>query len=159
MIYIPSLIKTGSDIQKLIGERGDTQTAWWSHKPTFTFFRNKKIMLKTQNAGSSKFFHVSGCLENDDRRQQPDLLVLNEYQTQSGQPYGSRIPCILRWPSHVDVQSSNFQMTTQGANATIWWWHGLFSHQRLQISIGALCYHNLKQYHYDFTVGKDSFMA
>jgi hypothetical protein len=28
MIYIPSLIKTGSDIQKLIGERGDTQTAW-----------------------------------------------------------------------------------------------------------------------------------
>jgi hypothetical protein len=32
MIYIPSFIKIGSDIQKLI--RGDSQTAWGSHEPT-----------------------------------------------------------------------------------------------------------------------------
>jgi hypothetical protein len=32
MIHIPSFIKIGSGIQKLI--RGDTQTAWRSHKPT-----------------------------------------------------------------------------------------------------------------------------
>jgi hypothetical protein len=35
MIYIPSFIKIGSAIQKLIGV--DTQTAWKSHKPTFIF--------------------------------------------------------------------------------------------------------------------------
>jgi hypothetical protein len=33
MIYVPSFIKIGSGIQKLMGE-GDTQTAWRSHKPT-----------------------------------------------------------------------------------------------------------------------------
>jgi hypothetical protein len=33
MIYIPSFIKIGSGIQKLM-ERGDTQTGWISHKPT-----------------------------------------------------------------------------------------------------------------------------
>jgi hypothetical protein len=33
MIYVPSFIKIGSGIQKLI--RWDTQTAWKSHKPTF----------------------------------------------------------------------------------------------------------------------------
>jgi hypothetical protein len=32
MIYIPSFIKMGSAIQKLIGR--DTQTGWRSHKPT-----------------------------------------------------------------------------------------------------------------------------
>jgi hypothetical protein len=32
MIYIPSFINIGSGIQKPI--RGDTQTAWRSHKPT-----------------------------------------------------------------------------------------------------------------------------
>jgi hypothetical protein len=32
MIYIPSFIKIGSGIQKLIW--GDAQTAWRSHKPT-----------------------------------------------------------------------------------------------------------------------------
>jgi hypothetical protein len=38
MMYIPSFIKIGSDIQKLIeGGGGDshTHTAWCSHKPTF----------------------------------------------------------------------------------------------------------------------------
>jgi hypothetical protein len=38
MIYIPSIIKVGSGIQKLIW-RGfrDTQTSWPSHTPTFIF--------------------------------------------------------------------------------------------------------------------------
>jgi hypothetical protein len=36
MIYIPSFIKIGSAIRKLMGE-GDTQTEWRSHKPTFIF--------------------------------------------------------------------------------------------------------------------------
>jgi hypothetical protein len=34
MIYIPSIIKTGSGIQRLIRGYTDTQTAWRSHKPT-----------------------------------------------------------------------------------------------------------------------------
>jgi hypothetical protein len=33
MIYIQSLIKIGSGIQKLM--RRKIQTAWWSHKPVF----------------------------------------------------------------------------------------------------------------------------
>jgi hypothetical protein len=33
MIYIPSFIKIGSGIQKLIGGRGDSQAAWRLHKP------------------------------------------------------------------------------------------------------------------------------
>jgi hypothetical protein len=32
MMYIPSFVKIGSGIQKLIG--GDTQTVWGSHKLT-----------------------------------------------------------------------------------------------------------------------------
>jgi hypothetical protein len=32
MIYVPSFMKIGSGIQKLIRE-GDTQAAWRSHKP------------------------------------------------------------------------------------------------------------------------------
>jgi hypothetical protein len=36
MIYIPSFLRTGSGIQKLI--KGDTQAAWLSHKPTFILF-------------------------------------------------------------------------------------------------------------------------
>jgi hypothetical protein len=50
MIYIPSFIKTGSRIHKLI--RGihrhtDTQTAWRWHKPTFFlfFFQNMETRL------------------------------------------------------------------------------------------------------------------
>jgi hypothetical protein len=35
VIYIPSFIKIGSGIQKLI--RGDIQTEWRSHKPAFNF--------------------------------------------------------------------------------------------------------------------------
>jgi hypothetical protein len=39
MICIPSCIKNGSDIQKLMGVRStDTQTAWKSHKPISVFF-------------------------------------------------------------------------------------------------------------------------
>jgi hypothetical protein len=41
MMYIPSFIKTGSSIQKLIGGNSQTQThtqrAWRLHKPTFIF--------------------------------------------------------------------------------------------------------------------------
>jgi hypothetical protein len=45
MIYIPSFIKNGSGIQKLMRGGGgftDIQTAWRSHKPTFVFFFFKK---------------------------------------------------------------------------------------------------------------------
>jgi hypothetical protein len=46
MIYIPSLIKIGPGIQKLI--RGihrytDTQAAWRSHKPTLIYFKTRKV--------------------------------------------------------------------------------------------------------------------
>jgi hypothetical protein len=55
VIYLPSLIKIGSGIQKLIG--GDTQThthtqtnthihtraATWSHKPTLFFFKIRNV--------------------------------------------------------------------------------------------------------------------
>jgi hypothetical protein len=38
IIYIPSFIKIGSAIKKLMGEGyTDTQAAWRSHKPTFIF--------------------------------------------------------------------------------------------------------------------------
>jgi hypothetical protein len=40
MIFIPSYIKSGSGIQKLVGEihrYTDTQTVWSSHKTTFIF--------------------------------------------------------------------------------------------------------------------------
>jgi hypothetical protein len=40
MICMPSSIKIGSDIQKLIG--GDTQTAWRWHKPTFISSKHGK---------------------------------------------------------------------------------------------------------------------
>jgi hypothetical protein len=47
VIYVPSFIKIGSDIQKLICGGGDihTQTARWSHKPT-VFLQNKGSRLK-----------------------------------------------------------------------------------------------------------------
>jgi hypothetical protein len=45
MLHIPSFVKIGSGIQKLIGL--DTQTAWKSHKLTFIFFfKNKESRLK-----------------------------------------------------------------------------------------------------------------
>jgi hypothetical protein len=50
MIYIPSLIKIGSGIQKLI--RGiHTETALRSHKPTFIFYflQNKESRLTASN--------------------------------------------------------------------------------------------------------------
>jgi hypothetical protein len=37
LIYIPSFIKSGSAIQKLMGEYKDTQTALWLYKPTYNF--------------------------------------------------------------------------------------------------------------------------
>jgi hypothetical protein len=37
MIYIPSFIKIGSGIQKVMGGYLDTQTAWRLHKPSFIF--------------------------------------------------------------------------------------------------------------------------
>jgi hypothetical protein len=43
VIYIPSFIKIGSGVQKLI--EGDTQTATQSHKPT-PFFQIKQSRLK-----------------------------------------------------------------------------------------------------------------
>jgi hypothetical protein len=44
MIYIPSFIKIGSAIRKLMGE-GDTrtQTAWRSRKPTFILSKIRKV--------------------------------------------------------------------------------------------------------------------
>jgi hypothetical protein len=43
MIYIPSFIKTGSGIQKLIG--GDTHTEHAARITLILFFRNKESML------------------------------------------------------------------------------------------------------------------
>jgi hypothetical protein len=46
MIYIPSFIKIGSGIQKIIeGGLTDTQTAWIAHKPSF-ICQNKERRLK-----------------------------------------------------------------------------------------------------------------
>jgi hypothetical protein len=45
VIYVPSFIKIGSGIQKLIGGYRDKQTAWRSHKPAFSF-QNKGSRLK-----------------------------------------------------------------------------------------------------------------
>jgi hypothetical protein len=36
-IYIPSFVKTGSGIQKLMGREIHNQTAWLSHKPIYIF--------------------------------------------------------------------------------------------------------------------------
>jgi hypothetical protein len=48
MIYIPSFVKTGSGVQKFMeGIYRHTQTAWWSHKPTFIFFKIKKLGYET----------------------------------------------------------------------------------------------------------------
>jgi hypothetical protein len=46
VIYVPSFIKIGSGIQKLIGR--DTQTATWSHNPTL-FYQNKESGLKSRD--------------------------------------------------------------------------------------------------------------
>jgi hypothetical protein len=45
MIYIPSFIKIGSGIQKLT--KGDTQTARWSHKPTFLISKTKGRLMRS----------------------------------------------------------------------------------------------------------------
>jgi hypothetical protein len=49
MIYIPSFIKIGSSMQKLIGGGGFTerQTAWRSRKAHFQFFIILKVGSKT----------------------------------------------------------------------------------------------------------------
>jgi hypothetical protein len=46
MIYIPSFIKMGSDLQKLMEWDTNSQTASRLHKPTFTFFKNEDRKLK-----------------------------------------------------------------------------------------------------------------
>jgi hypothetical protein len=51
VIYVPSFIKIGSSIQKLIGE--DTQTERWSHKPTLILFQNKVALTSPTNGGRS----------------------------------------------------------------------------------------------------------
>jgi hypothetical protein len=45
MIYITSFTDIGSGIQRLKGGGGytTTQTAWRSHKPTFIFFKIRKV--------------------------------------------------------------------------------------------------------------------
>jgi hypothetical protein len=42
MIYIPSFIKIGPVIQKVIGGYTDTQTAWGWQEPTFIFSKKGK---------------------------------------------------------------------------------------------------------------------
>jgi hypothetical protein len=44
MIYIPSFVKSGSDIQKLIGmeTQANTQRGRQPHKPVFVFFKIRK---------------------------------------------------------------------------------------------------------------------
>jgi hypothetical protein len=37
MIYVPSFLKIGSGIQKLLTGDSQTHTAWKLHKPTFIF--------------------------------------------------------------------------------------------------------------------------
>jgi hypothetical protein len=44
-VYIPSFIKIGSGVQKIIGGFSDTQTVWRPHKPTF-IFQNKESALQ-----------------------------------------------------------------------------------------------------------------
>jgi hypothetical protein len=50
VIYVPSFIKIGSGVQKLIGGYTDThtRTVTRSHTPTL-FFQNKESRLKTGN--------------------------------------------------------------------------------------------------------------
>jgi hypothetical protein len=43
MIYITSFIKFGSGIQKLLGGITNTQIGWRSQKPTFIFFKVRKV--------------------------------------------------------------------------------------------------------------------
>jgi hypothetical protein len=53
VIYVPSFIKIGSSVQKLMGGGGgytETRTAKWSHKPTL-FFQNKESRLKNSSVG------------------------------------------------------------------------------------------------------------
>jgi hypothetical protein len=45
--YIASFIKIASGIQKLLWRDTHTEPARWSHKPTFIFFKNKEIRLRT----------------------------------------------------------------------------------------------------------------
>jgi hypothetical protein len=52
MLYIPSFIKIGSGIRKLMGGGTQTQTAWRSHKPTYIFvcFKIRKVCQKDMTA-------------------------------------------------------------------------------------------------------------
>jgi hypothetical protein len=57
VIHVPSFIKIGSGIQKLIRWYTDTQTATWSHKCT-SFFQNKESRLK-KNARRNMYHRTS----------------------------------------------------------------------------------------------------
>jgi hypothetical protein len=46
MTYTPSLVKIVSGIQKWMGRYIDRQTAWRLHKPTFIFFKIRKVGKK-----------------------------------------------------------------------------------------------------------------
>jgi uncharacterized pyridoxamine 5'-phosphate oxidase family protein len=52
LTHIPSFIKTGPAIQKLIGRDThrdtQTQTAMWSHKPTFFLIRRLKMVYRKE---------------------------------------------------------------------------------------------------------------
>jgi hypothetical protein len=59
MIYIPSFIKIGLGIQKLLrGGYTDTQTGRRSGKTLFIFFQNKEIRLKVCNFHGKMEFYV-----------------------------------------------------------------------------------------------------
>jgi hypothetical protein len=68
MIYVPSLIKIGSGIQKLIGGYTEKKTATWSHKATLCF-QTKESRLKNNNSSivacvfvAALTFLLSRCL-------------------------------------------------------------------------------------------------
>jgi hypothetical protein len=43
VMYIPSFMKIGSAVQKLMGGCTVAQRAWRSHKPTFVFFKIREL--------------------------------------------------------------------------------------------------------------------
>jgi hypothetical protein len=55
VIYVPSLIKTGSAIQKLVWWDTHAQTATWFHNPT-QFFKKRKLDQKDKIAPVNQCF-------------------------------------------------------------------------------------------------------
>jgi hypothetical protein len=56
MIYIPSFVKIGSGIHKLIG--GNMQTAWRLHNPTFI---HSRLENQANKCGELYLYHVPNC--------------------------------------------------------------------------------------------------